>query len=489
MERLHRWPDKIPRLLLVGLFLGLQGVGAMQLRFDQLPAFTRLEVQFDQPVQVKLLNFSPANKVILKLSLREGTSLSFAAMTAGQTVAPPKTSGVMGIRYIPIDEAHGLMIVDLLDKLDFKIQEEDRRIRLDIDDQQYRDPLNNLYWRGVYFQRKGDLKTALQYYRRVVFRNRSHAHAYYKAGQIRLAWKQYRLAEINFNHALRKGCDSTRIYYYMARLYRESGRIQLARSYEKKYEEIKARREESDTSRKKVKNESPMRIKLVDGSRDPQRQTAVMATDSAGVVKAGAMDPPGKDYRRKLLVFILIGSVFGLLGFSLAVLQWLRRQREKLFLKASLARQQHQRNRNPAAVNVQERKEQILQMVSRMQRSPAPPEGGEDIPERMPGASTFPEATPSFRKPSLPDEAAREEEAPHLERQKQLARELNLGVGEIELALNLSAHHHMMQRSRDYKQNILDLLARNYSIPEIARELQLGQHEVEMFLEFAAKRT
>ncbi|NIU00465.1 MAG: hypothetical protein GWN01_05860, partial [Nitrosopumilaceae archaeon] len=42
-----------------------------------------------------------------------------------------------------------------------------------------------------------------------------------------------------------------------------------------------------------------------------------------------------------------------------------------------------------------------------------------------------------------------ETEASPTERTKQLAKKLSLGTGEIELALNLSAHHHYATHDRD----------------------------------------
>ncbi|NOX36574.1 MAG: hypothetical protein GXO78_03475 [Calditrichaeota bacterium] len=490
MYRLQRLPDWVKMVWLIGWLFGVQWASAMDIRYEQTADLTRIQLQFPHPTQVKLLNFSPANKIILKLSLDEAAGITFSGLVAGTPPQPPQTSGIVGIRYIPIDNAHGLVIVDLLDKLEFQVRTGSTRIRLEIQDRQYRQPLDNLYWRGVYYQRKGDLKTALQYYRRVVFQNRGHAHAYYKAGQIRLAWKQYRLAEINFNHALRKGCDSTRIYLYMARLYRESGKIQLAQSYEKKYQEVKAQREEAEQAKKKTKSEPPMRIKLVEATSDSLRAAETPAVADSAQLAQGA-SPPQKRARQRLLVYLILGSVFALFGFSIAVLHGLKRQREKFLVQAAQTRRQVAPKPANQTVNVAARKKQILQMVSQLQDKKEQSESQErDANLQAPGEEPFDLAEKQSH-PNPPQEQAAWDEGAGSwspERQKQLAKELNLGVGEIELALNLSAHHHMVHRNQNYKQQILDLLARNYSIPEIARELQLGQHEVELFLELSAKQ-
>ncbi|MFZ0391272.1 MAG: hypothetical protein WAN36_12515 [Calditrichia bacterium] len=63
-----------------------------------------------------------------------------------------------------------------------------------------------------------------------------------------------------------------------------------------------------------------------------------------------------------------------------------------------------------------------------------------------------------------------------------LARRLNLGIGEIELAINLTSRQRAAQNNRTIENQINALSALDLSYSEIARRMGIGQEEVRLFL-------
>ena len=68
------------------------------------------------------------------------------------------------------------------------------------------------------------------------------------------------------------------------------------------------------------------------------------------------------------------------------------------------------------------------------------------------------------------------------ENRLKLARSLNLGVGELELALNLKAHQRNVHKNLSREEQIARLYQKNLNVAEIARRMKIGQGEVEFYL-------
>lgn len=444
------------------------------LSFRQDDQSTRFSISGMRLLSAKLLNASPDNKIILKITHPAASRFS---ESAGK-IQFPALSAITRIKITPIDDRNDLLIVRLAEKLPFSQAEFSTGNDINIADGPYHKPLERNYRMGIYYQKKRDFERALNLYRRVVFKNRQHRYAYFKAGQIRLAWKQFRLAEINFRHARENGCDSTGLYRDLASLYRLEGNVRLANSYRDRFNRLR-RKPRRAAGQDSAANAKPIRIQVVSNHRPdrPGRSEFPLNAQKTQVSSQKTQDAVTK--MPKKIVLYLIG--IALAGAFLMV----------TLLRNLLRKQPLPSNSTEAEPDIRipvSAKKQRLMRLARTALDP-PADGRQrldepplaerqhpvllaDLPIRLPEDSE----SSNSRNPAPPGENA----APP----REMARELNLGLGEVELALNLTSEQRRHHQERDIRRRIRALHLQNQTIPQIARTLNLGQNEVELILRF-----
>ncbi len=478
----ERWPillrmSSVTVLAIVLLPLLVWGQLAITTNGDS----TRMAFPPSAQLTARLLNFSPAHKILLKV---EGSPEAVQAFTRNLAQSNiPNNSGIREVRTIPIGQKAFLLVVDFWERLPFTFQESAQPLQMAVADAPYRDQLENWYRRGLYYHKRGELKKALAYYRKIVFQNRQHGNAYFMAGQIRLQWQQYRLAEINFNRALQGQTDSVRVYYFMAQLYQQTQRPDKAREYARLYE---LKRAEQVVPRPSPVRQKPAvsAVKLASQQVPDSSRTAIALEDSAAAAEntpiAAASVATSNLWRTRYSVMFL---VIGLLGVATVFLGYRWRQQRRVAQKLLTSDESDEKAMGsvPAAATeetIEQKKEKILALFEDVVKTEA----------QEPVAATAPaiaekEANGKFSREASPTvmETVETSEA-RAQDPTELARQLNLGVGEIELALLMSSHQVQSNRQSDYRKEILRLRAQNKSIAEIARELNIGRSEVEIVL-------
>ncbi len=444
------------------------------LNFKQDDQSTRISITGEHLIAVKLLNAPPDAKIILKIT----HPAAFPAAVTEKKMEFPALSAITRIKITPIDDKSSLLIIRLAEKLPFTLTKFPPGEDIRIADAPYHQPLEHDYRMGIYYQKKQNLEKALNLYRRVVFKNRKHRYAYFKAGQIRLGWKQFRLAEINFRHARENGCDSTGLYRDMASLYQLEGNARLANIYRNRFHKL-SQKQGRAAGKDSSGFSAPIRIQVVSnvGAGQPAKtdsaQIAGTAPASPGFIPAAAAKMP-----KKILLY-LIGIVLAGVFLMITLLRnLLRKQPLPAFPSAKTADDR---------IPVSDKKERLMRLArnalegstsenARREESPTSHQQNPvllaDIPVRLPEDSGTTDIgnAPSSEENSAPP--------------REMARELNLGLGEVELALNLTSEQRRHHQDRDLHRRIYALHLQNQTVPQIARTLNLGQNEVELILQF-----
>ncbi len=480
-----RWPIPLRMsgaLLLSIVFLLSITIGlSAQIQIVAAEDSSQVHVNLGGSLSAKLLNFSPSNKILLKL---QGSPEDIRKIT--QELAQsrlPQQSGIRDIRTIPIGESAFLLVVDFWERLGFTVTTQQGELRLAVSDQPYRNPLENWYRRGLYYQKKGDLKKALAYYRKVVFQNRRHGNAYFMAGQIRWNWKQYRLAEINFRNALRGKTDSVRVYYFLAELYRKLQNPTKAEAYTRLYEQHRIANPvpatPPDTAKPQV---SPVKLARTDSIPEATPETSASADSSTLAVTVGRMMLPWQWSTTMQTVggILVVGLLVGI-----ALVVGIRSKMRRQYTAAARASARKQPEASAAQSppvpqeTVEEKKEKIMALFQNaLNETPSAPKPHSQQATRF----ETPEPVAEPVSVAEPPEERSDPEQPDGRNARDVARQLNIGVGEVELALLMSSHQVQTNRSSDYRKAILQLRAQNKSIAEIARELNIGRSEVEIVL-------
>ena len=488
--------------LWVWMILQLPVHGFASLAVSQSKQHTTVRLTLPAGTKTRLLNFSPARKILIKLT----TALPLDERQLLGHYRLPETSGLQSVRFSRLGANSYLLVVVLVEPLEFKLRSDSGSLTLELMDEALRDPVTAWYRRGLFYHRAGDLGSALKYYRRVVFRDRSHPYAYFKAGQIRMAWGQYRLAEINFKKALRNGCDSTALYLNLARLYLKTGRKSLAEKFQKQYEQHRREVPINATSRPRESKNESLKIQLVQeapspvfGAKKNQKAHAAgedsqsppekaMASTQKPAPSTASSKPARHPFPLSGRMLLLIGLAFASLVMGLGVLRWL-----KMLKSLPLSQKAAEPELDMDAFLAQ--KMRLLNLASEAQEEPLS-EGGEPSPfSGSTGELDFPDEE-AFRDASaFGAEAPEDDQFPlgtwgtAASKLQRLARELNVPAGELELAVNLSAGKAALAGVQgDLGEEILYLYRQQVPIAEIARRLNLGQNEVELYLKFREAR-
>lgn len=483
-------------------FIALSHVHAREsLKFDysQTDHETRLKFSVASLEAVKVLDSpSPTRKIILKLS---GVTVPVDELLSREIPAPA-FSAVQGFRLIPYS-GNLLVIVDLLAPVEYQFRPDSSGFQVSLQDGSFRDPVENQYLQALVLHRRGELRQALMLYRKIVHQRRDHRYAFFKAGQIRLQWKEYRTAETNFKIALRNDCDSTGLYLALGRLYRATGKKELAENYEQQYEKLTSRpvpvRNTVETP--DMDSLSPREF-AANGFPESLKSLQPLAAHVANAEITGS----GKSAVDVRFWLYAIGSAI-LLLFLMA---WLARSlRRKGILR-----------KNPDLLN-QSGQESLFPEVA---------DGSETVPEKFTAAQADPVAQTGMsnkasgsgasrrisrlqemvaqfrastsRMPGHPDESEKQDnpvdqtagdwpersEPEHDSGNslpydlKSIARRLGLGLGEVELAMKLSERTGQIAGQEELRGRVLQLHRENYSIAEIARRTGMGRGEIELIL-------
>ncbi len=475
MTRAFSRPANLIYLIVLGLLASLHGT---ETDFDPASVFdieirdNHSQINFHAPQgwECKLLNESPAGKIVMKLT---GSDASDSENLVSETALPGKGS-ILRYHLTPLSPRNRLLVFDLEEALDFEWQATGGGC-LVVHDEKFFDKSEWEYRRGLKLQKEGKKEQALAAFRKAVFLNRSNGNAYFKAGQIRLANQQYRLAEIDFKHALRLSSDSLDLYLALRDLYQAKGDPESVRKYEQIYRQKTAEQMSASTAEDKFV--VPIQTKNTEqtGSHRVVASDAAASPDTAATLLSKT-EPEG--WSPSGTIFYLLGIAF-LLVFAVVILSLLglRKRHADAELMPDLPE-----------IQLQYQKDKILKAARKIvSQSEADPGDSSDIPPVLDDANEQQSADERSMEHtrSLMEEgeyADEEEPVDHRWDGSRIARELNLGVGEIELALNMTAHQRQAQKFHSLDNEIEALYEQNMDVTEIARHMSLGQGEVELLL-------
>ena len=351
-----------------------------------------------------------------------------------------------------------------------------------LEDQKFVDVKNHRYYEAVALQKSGKLQDALQIYRSIIFKNRKNANAYFKAAQVRQALGQFHLAEINYKHALRLGCDSLTIYRDVSELFRKQGLAEKAAQYQEIYL--------SKLPKPEIKNNNAGLLaasKIIQKEESVQNSETKLAENNPENSKDSAKTTlvlNNADVKSEMplkTVFYLIGSGFLILLFSIIGISRYRDKKQvqkpvQSFenIQGSLDKIEHDLQREKLMEKVRE----IRNRVNEYEELPVTQtEIKEEIAENEEPIFE-PESMEMLRKKS-PFLLNEEYDIPET---TEMAKNLNLGIGEVELALNLKAHQRKVNNTFSVEAKINQLFEKHKDVSEVARIMQMGQGEVQLFL-------
>jgi tetratricopeptide (TPR) repeat protein len=296
-----------------------------------------------------------------------------------------------------------------------------------------------LYLQGLEYEKKRKPFKAVQYYRKAIRIAGKHGNAYYRAGIIRLNQGRIRDAEINFTKAITQNTDSVGVYLYLAKLYKQKKQYDLAAKYQKKYD--------LTISLWKKMRTTPQ----VEKSSGKLAETKKMQTSSSN-----------------LKIYILLGFLLLLFGIGFWVYQ-MKRSTEI----------ENVTEEDEEPVELTDREKEFLDLLQKKKQEI------NNVSEEMLGktvASITSEST--GEKPVQP--VTSDETEPPDEKQDekiQKAKELNVGVGELDLALNLKAKMRNKHKLTSQEDLILEMYREGMRKEEIARKLQINYGEVDLVIE------
>ncbi|GEM_PF-4974591 len=481
--------------------------------YDQNGKETILVFRNESPFDITHLKSSASSyKIYIKLSglgyIRSKELLIFWKV--------PPHSAVRDFRLIPYN-SNLLLVIDLWDSVPYELIRDKTHLKIHLKDDRFRDPVEYEYWVGRYYQRTNRIEKALQQYRKVIARNKKHPYAFFRAGQIRLLRKEFRKAEINFNKALRFGCDSVAIYKDMALLYQSLGDIQKAEFYQAKYQYLTPSRHPV-AEPGPASEEDAMQIELVDHQGHNPESVQMPA-----ITRKTKTDSPfhlimNAHHRRWLLI---LGTIFGLVLFAQAAFITLRSRRKNskrptpnsrltegapIVPSGELSPEPTEPVEAPTGLSdieaaatagegrIIQVKEKVKRLIELSRETEPPSTEAEALIETLLAHQS--EASPP---PEPPEEREIEPEPAiqhyresdisadtlgFIENEKayELAKKLRTGIGEIELALNQSLQTGKSLSNPEVRWKVLQLYDQNLTVEEIARLANIGKGEVELLL-------
>lgn len=481
MKRTPLWQGRIARVIVILIALGFAAQNFAQdlpLNVEKAGDKLVIKIKPSDKLRASLLNHGPAYKALVKVSGIDNQ------VKPGRlsNLRLPENNILKQIQLTPMGKGIGLLTVEFSRKIDFKwYNDHDYRMVINLPK-----PLPSWekhYRAGLEYHKKGLLEQALSEYRKAVFQNRKHGNAYYKAGQIRAAFGQYRLAEINYNHALRLKCDSLGLYKSMAQLYSKIGNPAKAAQFRQLF----AEKQKKETSEKNS-------IALVEKNSEPQKTVTTPTFSSPTQDSLQAMPLNGDSTATARVIpaktkWQFAGIAVIMLGFVALGIRSIRSRRKKVIEWVPPTKMSEE--------EIERRKQRILDMARETQAKQGPIETEPEIKPALNDSKNDVKVDSAGENSKVETKVLLEngmsrtagkdvdlfsdEPIPHWKRYE-LAKSLNLGIGEIELALNLKSHQRQAGKSITFDQSVMQKLNENKSVSEIAKEMGVGKGEVELLL-------
>ncbi len=466
--RISRWSVLIIFFTIALIHAGENFASLSPFRMDVRNGHSVIDFNLPAGWKIKILNESPAIKIIAKIynPIAESNPFNKNAVELRSDI------GISRCQVTPLTSGSSLFVFELAENMTFE-SAAGTGGRIVIHNEQYFDEAERAYRQGLQFHANNQLHEALSAYRQAVFLKREHGNAYFKAGQIRFAFKQYRLAEINFKNALRLNCDSLNLYRDLAKLYRIEGKTDQAEKYSQIFESrLKALYTPADASGPDLAQNSPQEKEQAES--ESALSAEVSKRDSAAVPLTAAAGQ-GMPIR---IIFYLAGiAVFAVFILLSIFLHFLKKKRTSPAFPDSSAKALFD--------DGEDLKKSAIPIRQQSLRPSSKPESGTETSR---GTLQKPEIKMTNDVPSPPGKTAKAEESWQLSdnptpwEKMEAARNLNLGVGEIELALNMTAQQRQVSKKNYIHSEIERLHHSRMSISEIARQLNLGQDEVKLIL-------
>lgn len=259
----RRLPDKyfICALFLLGvIFLFVNNLQAYNVQLERDGSRTVFIFNSSRQFSAKLINQSPSSRIMIKLE----DSYLLNQHHYPDTLKFHSPSPVLSAHFMKIDNTHLLIIIDLLTETDFELTATKLEVRINIEDNYFRNTNSHFYYEGLYYHRLGDLRKALSFYKEAIDRDESRVEAYFAAGKIYYQWQQNHTAENYFKSALQNGYQNAEIYQYMGNLYRRLNQVESAKSFDAIYQRLKNKEEiNREGALKENRQKNIIRIKLV----------------------------------------------------------------------------------------------------------------------------------------------------------------------------------------------------------------------------------
>lgn len=439
-----------------------------------------ISIKSPQYWDFKLLSEPPAGKILLKAFPIESNSKQKLKFLNRLT----SKGGVKSFRAITLKPQNYLVTLGLKDKLKFH-WESGKKNRIVVNDGYFFDESEFQFHKGLALHKLGKLREALNAYRNAIAKNKQNGNAYYKAAQIRLAFKQRKLAEINFRHAERLGCDSLNLFLQMSSFFKDDGRLALSKKYHQIYRQKV--RENLGT-----KNEPALASNVVRETSVPEVADSDTLLSNAQPGDSGQEPESAQKAIPTKLILYSLGSLLLLIFIGWRVREMLQKstpEPQEMEDSEILDEMIEDLNRSIG------RDTSVEKIVE--ETNPAENSGESGTTQTEEKVRFVPEETEQFfSRESAPDEVDFLESKNALnvlfsgengysrEKKTEVAKDLNLGLGEIDLALNLDNEQRNFSRTVDRENEIIRLHEAKMSISEIARSLEMGQGEVDLFLRF-----
>jgi tetratricopeptide (TPR) repeat protein len=245
----------------IGLFLFpmLSPIQAYDVHLELEDSTSTFSFESHYRFDTKLLTDSPSSKIMIKLS-----DLNLLKNQNYPDTLIFKNSGsIVEIRFMKIDENQILLIIDLLDNLNYKFVRNNYKFSIIIQDSYLKNPLEKDYFYGLYYQRLNKPDMALEHYRKVLSRDDTHPEAHFAVGKIHFNLKQYQTAKKYFEKAYQCGKDQNEIYFYLGEVYKHLGQENIAKSYYNIYQKSIKKESQQKNPPKVKESVNSLRIKLV----------------------------------------------------------------------------------------------------------------------------------------------------------------------------------------------------------------------------------
>lgn len=290
-----------------------------------------------------------------------------------------------------------------------------------------------LYLKGLEYHKNNDIKNAINYYRKSIKVKSQNGNAYYKAGQIRLLKKESDKALINFNKAVKFKTDSIKAYYYLADIYKKLNNQKKAQNFLNKY----------NNTQKTI-----LVARIKDTPKPAANDTKI---DSSAVNVVASSE---NTFFKVLIVFLTLAII---IFVAFIIIRKNKKSDEEFEYDEEEELTEHEDDSFKHVF--QQQKDEIIHEEDYI----AEEESGD--PEL-----TVEENINRTLQHELTDEKTKK------------TKEMELGVGELDLALNIKAKLKNKRKLAGKEELIIEMYNHGMNIEEIAKELNLNFGEVDLVI-------